>query len=67
MSTNQNVKTPLGGGVVQGKMMADDGRWKVIVRMPINDVTKATMKQAFCLTPRATVSGLWVFAEGEIK
>ena len=38
----------------------------VLVRLPINEVTRVVMAQSNCLTPRAKISGLWVFGEGEL-
>lgn len=72
MNANQSVKTPLGAGVVQGRFAVLYGGQAVvtdavIVRLPINDSTRPTMKQSSCLTPRAEQSGLWVFAEEDVK
>lgn len=64
---NSTVTTPLGVGVVQGHFEVTamrDGAVVavgVLVRLPVNDITRGEMKKANCLTPRAEVSGLWVF------
>lgn len=72
MSFNQPVNTPLGRGVTQGAFMATGGQNElvahgIIVRLAINDVTKPTMNQSNCLTPHATLSGLWVFGQGDVQ
>lgn len=73
MSTlNQKVTTPLGVGMVQGRFAIVDGHEQpvtnaVLVRLPINDVTRGEMGKSNCLTPRAVSSGLWVFSSGDLK
>lgn len=72
MMVNQKVSTPLGDGIVQGGFaVVDAGREivssAVLVRLPINDVTRAELNKSYCMTPTANVSGLWVFDAGEIK
>jgi hypothetical protein len=56
---NQKVLTPIGSGFIQGRY---EGGW--LVRVKISDVTKAILSS---ITPRATISGLWVFESGELK
>jgi hypothetical protein len=70
--TNQQVITPIGAGITQGAFAITDANGKPIVsgvgvRLPINELTKPTMNKSNCLTPHATVSGLWVFQESELK
>jgi len=60
MTTNDKIITPIGGGIVQGRL--DDGR--VLVRLPVNDITRPRLAES--LTPRATISGLWAFATGDL-
>jgi len=56
---NQKVKTPLGDGYVQGRYQ-DGG---VLVRLPINKDIKVRSS----ITPKATISGLWVFPESVLN
>lgn len=70
-TTNQRVKTPLGEGVAQGPFAVVDGNGAevvraVLVRLPVNETTVKALKQSNCVTPRASLSGLWVFQEGEL-
>ena len=69
---NQSVKTPLGVGMYQAPFAVVDGSGAtvvtgVLVKLPVNEETGKAVKQANCLTPGATLSGLWVFQEGEIS
>jgi hypothetical protein len=68
---NAKVKTPFGEGLAQGSFAVMSGSEQVvrglIVRLPVNDVTRKQLNQLNCLTPRAQVSGLWVFQAGELK
>jgi hypothetical protein len=59
--TNMAVKTPLGKGVVQGRWSALE--W--LIRIPIDDVTRSVLDLS--VTPRATISGLWIFTQAEIS
>jgi hypothetical protein len=59
-SINQKVLTPIGNGFIQGRY--EGGGW--LVRVKISDVTKAILSS---ITPRATISGLWVFENEELK
>lgn len=66
MVTNTQVITPLGKGVAQGPYEVRDGKGEtvgraVLVRLPINDVTRPALHQSNCLTPNAERSGLWTF------
>jgi hypothetical protein len=70
--TNQLVKTPLGKGIEQGRFVILDGHNDlaavgVLVRLPINDLTRPEMNKSNCMTPHAQSSGLWVFQGSEIK
>ncbi len=72
IKTNQKVTTPIGEGVAQGSFQITDSSGHLIVagvgvRLPVDDVTKKQMNKSNCLTPRANVSGLWVFSESELK
>ena len=60
MTVNQTVITPLGKGVVQGR--TDTG---LLVRLPVNDATRPHLGASW--TPRARISGLWVFAIEEME
>lgn len=60
---NHTLTTPLGPGAIQGKF--SDGR--LLVRLPVNDLTEKHLKSDNCLTPRATRSGLWLFDRSEVK
>lgn len=72
MLTNLKVSTPLGSGIVQGPYAVRDGNGDLIgkallVRLPINDMTRPELNRSNCVTPMAKTSGLWVFAESEVK
>ena len=71
MLINQLVKTPIGEGRYQGtfteSIMAPGDRDAVLVRLPVNDDTRAHLKQSNCITPRATQSGLWVFVKEDLS
>lgn len=72
VQTNQKVTTPLGVRMVQGRFAIVDANEQhvttaVLVRLPINDVTRAEMSKSYCLTPRAVESGLWVFSSEDLK
>jgi len=60
--TNQKVSTPMGDGIVEAAY--GSGQW--LVRLPINEKTTKALKQSSCLTPRATITGLWIFEEGKL-
>ena len=72
IAKNSTVMTPLGKGVVQGHFEVQAKRdgvmvaHGIMVRLPINEVTRGEMKKSNCLTPRATASGLWVFEESQL-
>jgi len=64
------VKTPIGEGVSQGRFVTrqeDESIPGVLVRLPVNDVTRAHLSQSYCLTPRAQASALFVFSESELR
>jgi hypothetical protein len=73
MIVNQKVNTPLGvQGIVQGGYRVTDGNGQtilegVMVRVAVNDVTREQMSQSNCITPRAMVSGLWVFPQDTLR
>lgn len=71
IAINQKVSTPLGQGVAQGlfAVLAESGPvvGGVIVRLPINDETRRELSKSNCLTPRAQLSGLWVFDLKDLK
>ncbi len=58
---NQQVKTPLGVGFVQGGWEGE----QYLVRVPISDENRQYLAQS--LTPRATGSALWLFAGKELS
>jgi hypothetical protein len=64
--TNSKVKTPLGVGISQGCFSNLEGINAVLVRLPINEITKAELIKSNCMTPRALLSGLWVFDKAEV-
>lgn len=72
INTNQKVNTPIGEGTAQGSFHITDANGHLIVagvgvRLPVNDVTRKQLNKSNCVTPRANVSGLWVFSESELK
>lgn len=73
IAKGKSVQTPIGVGVVQSHFFVSairDGQLVshgVLVRLPINDMTRAHMKKSNCVTQNAKHSGLWVFSEGELK
>lgn len=73
VAINQKVQTPLGEGVVQGAFAILEAQTEepisrgIAVRLPVNDVTRPHLNQPNCMTSHATVSGVWVFQESEIK
>ena len=69
---NQAVKTPLGAGTVLAPFAVVGETGDVVtsggaVRLPVEEGTSKALKKSNCLTPTATLSGLWVFQEGEIS
>lgn len=77
--TNARVKTPIGDGVCQGSYAATDVtgldssdaesqpvEHYVLVRIPITEENLHLLGSTKCLTPRATTSALFVFAESEV-
>ena len=69
---NQMVETPLGAGTVLAPFAVVSETGEVVtkgvaVRLSVDDVTSKALKKSNCLTPTATLSGLWVFQEGEIS
>lgn len=65
--TNQTVQTPIGVGVAQSATIQVAGIIKHLVRLPINEQTKAHLGDSNCITPRAEQSGLWVFTEDQLS
>lgn len=71
MTTNTKVSTPLGEGMVQAPFAIQSAQGEdivrgLLVRMPINDSTRGHLNKSNCITPHATLSGLWVFQEKEL-
>jgi hypothetical protein len=71
ITTNAKVKTPIGDGIVQGGFAVKDAQGDqvaaaVLVRMPVNDITRAQLSKSHCLTPHASRSALFVFTQGEL-
>ncbi len=69
---NQMVDTPLGQGRLQGRFAVRDAHGELVttsmlVRLPIDDITRSHLNQSNCLTPRARLSGLWVFQGSEVR
>lgn len=69
---NAKVNTPLGKGIEQGRFVILDGHSElaavgVLVRLPINDLTRPQMNKSNCITPHARSSGLWVFQGSQVK
>jgi hypothetical protein len=70
MKPTIQLKTPLGVGTFQGWMPVLQNGVKInkaIVRLPINAQTEPHKRDANCLTKSAVGSGLWLFAQGDIK
>lgn len=78
MLTNTKVHTPLGSGMVQGRFAIPQGDDRrdgngdavanaLLVRLPVNDMTRPALNRSNCVTPMAEMSGLWVFAESEVQ
>lgn len=73
VAINQKVQTPLGEGFVQGAFAILEAKTEepisrgIAVRLPVNDMTRPHLNQSNCMTSHATVSGVWVFQESEIK
>jgi hypothetical protein len=72
LTTNTKVKTPIGEGFVQGPfavetVSGDPVVRGALVRLPVNDITRPHLNQSNCMTPHATISGLWVFQEKELS
>ncbi len=70
MITNAKIQTPIGAGICQGSFNPGDesaqlAEPRVLVRLPINETTKAALRRSNCLTPNASKSGLWVFRASE--
>lgn len=61
LKINDEVTTPIGVGLVQGQ----DALGNIIVRLPINDITRPHLGRAFG-TNHATLSGLWTFRIEEV-
>lgn len=71
LTTNTKVSTPLGEGMVQAPFaiksaQGDDIVHGLLVRLPINENTRLHLNKSNCITPYATISGLWVFQEKEL-
>lgn len=71
LTTNTKVKTPIGEGMIQGAFAVQDGHGGnvvqgALVRLPINDSTRPHLNKSNCVTPRASLSGVWVFGISEL-
>jgi hypothetical protein len=60
LSINQDVMTPNGPGVVDGRFGLN-----ILVRHTIKDMTSRDKGE--CLTPSAIVSGIWAYPESDVK
>jgi len=72
LTTNTRVSTPYGVGYVHAPFAVQNDKGEtvvrgVLVRLPIDDTTRKHLNRSNCVTPRATLSGLWVFQESELK
>lgn len=72
IATNTKVNTPLGYGMVQGAYAVkagngDDIVQGALVRLPINDTTRPHLNKSNCITPHATLNGLWVFQTKDLS
>jgi hypothetical protein len=70
ITTNTKIETPIGEGISQGSYAVRDStgeivRQAVLVRLPVNDTTRAHLNEANCLTPGAHRSALFVFPTSE--
>lgn len=69
--TNTKVKTPFGDGVVQGNFEVRQGdepiEQCVLVRVPLMDANRHALGDSRCMTPHATDTALFVFAENELS
>jgi len=68
---NRKMSTPLGDGIVFGHFQLKDAgvegiATRVLVRLPVNDVTREHLRDSNCVTPRAEKNGLWVFPVSEV-
>lgn len=72
LTINMNVKTPLGVGVVDGAFTVLDANEAPIttgisVKLPVNETTRRALLASNCMTPRASLEGVWVFREEELE
>ena len=66
---HKRVQTAYGEGVSQGRVEIKVGESHVdgvLVRLPLNDVTRLHLRDANCVTPRANRSALFIFALSEL-
>lgn len=69
---NQMVTTPLGKGRAFGQFLlknaAQEGiEQRVVVRLPVNDVTRPRLMDENCLTKRAEKTAVFTFAVHEVE
>jgi len=69
---NQFVQTPLGEGRSFGLFQLKDAKQegigeRVLVRLPVNDMTRPHLKASNCLTPNANHSALFTFDMEEVR
>ncbi len=65
---NQPVVTPIGEGVFQGKIDGPEPEdVRALVRVKLNPQSIPCLQMGNCLTPHATMSGLWIFRISELR
>lgn len=70
---NQPVVTPIGEGVYQGVITIQDPDSvecrdiTVLVRVNLTEQSTPHLRDANCLTPYASESGLWTFKESDLQ
>lgn len=69
LRTNDRCRTANGPGVVEGALTGectiyDTGTRVVVVRHKLAEMSERSAGK--CLTPKATVSGLWAYDESEV-
>jgi hypothetical protein len=65
MKSSLDVTTPLGKGSLQnGRVEGMPTRY--IVRLPVNETTAQHLHDENCITPKATLTGLWWFTPDQL-
>ncbi len=68
MRVNQPVVTPIGEGVFQGRIDAEEPEdVRALVRVKLSPESIPCLRNGNCLTPFARLSGLWVFRASELQ